>query len=104
VIFKEAHLDYIALFIFDQSLAHASLDSDACHAFNMNKFNGGKQRKQKDTIIPMNNPCAKFHGKHQTMTTDTGEAKGLKQVLKKHSIHIHRMTAKCFLVFLREWS
>ena len=98
VIFEEAHPDCVALFIFDQSSAHASLGSDALHAFDMNKSNGGKQRKQKDTIIPMNNPCAEFCGKHQTMTTDTGEAKGLKQVLEERGFHIHRMTAKCSLV------
>ena len=44
-IFEEAHPDCVALFIFDQSLAHASLGPDALHAFNIN------------------NPCAEFCGK-----------------------------------------
>ena len=35
-----------ALFIFDQSSAHASLPPDAFQAFEMNKSDGGKQRKQ----------------------------------------------------------
>ena len=35
-----------ALFIFDQSSAHASLPLDALRAFDMNKSNSGKQRKQ----------------------------------------------------------
>ncbi|KIO14505.1 hypothetical protein M404DRAFT_60519, partial [Pisolithus tinctorius Marx 270] len=41
-----------ALFIFDNSSAHAMLPPDALHAFDMNKSNGGKQRKQQDTTIP----------------------------------------------------
>ena len=59
-IFKEAHLECEVLFLFDQSLAHASLRPDALHTFNMNKSNGGKQRKQKDTVIPMNNLCTQL--------------------------------------------
>jgi len=55
-IFEELHPGCVGLFIFDQSSAHASLGSDALRAFEMNKTNGGKQRKQKDTFIPMNNP------------------------------------------------
>ncbi|KAJ3722699.1 hypothetical protein DFJ43DRAFT_1042097 [Lentinula guzmanii] len=43
-IFKEAHPTCQALFIFDQSPAHASLGPDALKAFEMNKGNGGKQR------------------------------------------------------------
>jgi hypothetical protein len=35
-IFEEAHPDCIALFVFDQSSAHASLGPDALHAFDMN--------------------------------------------------------------------
>jgi len=76
-------------------LAHASLGPDALHAFDMNKSNGGKQRKQKDTIIPINNPCAEFHKKPQKMTTNTSEAKGLKQVLEERGFEVHGMTAKC---------
>ena len=45
-----------ALFIFDNSSAHATLPPDALHAFDMNKSDGGKQRKQHDTIIPQSNP------------------------------------------------
>lgn len=76
-IFEEAHPDCVALFVFDQSSAHASLGPDALRAFDMNKSNGGKQRKQKDTVIPMNNLHAQFRGKLQKMTTETGEARGL---------------------------
>jgi hypothetical protein len=71
------------LFIFDQSSVHALLGLDALCAFDMNKSNGGRQRKQKDTIILPNNPSADLHGRPQKMTTKTGEAKGLKQTLEE---------------------
>ena len=76
-IFEEAHPNCVALFVFDQSSAHASLGPDALRAFDMNQSNGGKQRKQKDMVIPMNNSHPEFRSKAQKMTTDTGEAKGL---------------------------
>lgn len=94
-IFEEAHPDCIALFVFDQSSAHASLGQDALRAFDMNKANGGKQRKQKDTVIPMNNPSAEFRGKPQKMTTESGEAKGLQQTLKERGFDVHGMRVKC---------
>ena len=62
-IFEEVHPDCITLFVFNQSSTHASLGPDALHAFDINQSNGGKQRKQKDTMILMNNPYPKFHGK-----------------------------------------
>src|ERR1700730_15583102 len=74
-IFEELHPECVGLFIFDQSLAHASLGSDTLHTFEMNKTNRGKQRKQKDTVIPMNNPHPEYCGKIQKITTETGEAK-----------------------------
>ena len=39
-------------FYFDQSSAHAVLAPDALKTFEMNKSNGGVQRRQKETIIP----------------------------------------------------
>ena len=36
----------------------------------MNKSDGGKQRKQKDTVIPLTNIDARFRGKLQIMTDD----------------------------------
>ncbi len=52
-IFEKAHPDCISLFMFDQSSAHASLGPKALKAFEMNKSDGGKQWKQKDTVIPL---------------------------------------------------
>ncbi len=90
--------DVQALFIFDQSSAHASLPPDALRAWDMNKSNGGKQRKQRDTIIPLSNPHPQFRGLPQTMTTATGEAKGLKQVLEERGFDVQKLRAKCIPV------
>lgn len=83
-VFEQAHPGCEGLFIFDHSSAHASLAPDALRAFEMNKTNGGKQRFQKDTIIPFSNPDPCFRGSHQKMTTENGEQKGLKQTLEEH--------------------
>jgi len=77
MIFEEAHPNCVALFVFDQLSTHASLGPDALRAFDMNRSNGGKQCKQKDTMIPMNNPHPEFYSKAQKMTTDASMAKGL---------------------------
>jgi len=94
-IFKEAHPNCIALFVFNQSSAHTSLRDDALHAFDMNQSNGGTQRKQRDTVIPINNPYPKFCSKAQKMTTEAGAAKGLQQMLEERSFDVQGMHAKC---------
>ena len=94
-VFDAAHPGCQALFIFDQSSAHASLPPDSLKAFEMNKSNGGKQRRQKDTVIPMNNPDVSRRGKVQSMTTNDGEAKGLEQTLRERGFNITGMRAKC---------
>ena len=76
-IFEEAHPNCVALFVFDHSSAHASLGPDALRAFDMNKSNGGKMRKQKDTVIPMTNLTVKCCGKVQRMMTEAGKPKSL---------------------------
>jgi hypothetical protein len=81
--------------VFDHSSAHALLALDALHAFEMNKGNGGKQRRQRDTVIPMNNQCPKFRGKMQKMTTEASNVKGLKQTLEEHGFNVEKMKAKC---------
>lgn len=97
-IFEEAHPGCQALFIFDNSSSHASLGSDALHAFEMNKGNGGKQRFQKDTIIPISDsvPAVHMRGKPQSMKTSDGLQKGLQQVLKERGFeNLGKMWAKC---------
>jgi hypothetical protein len=101
-IFEEAHPGCCALFLFDQSSAHASLGPDALCAFNMNKSNGGKQQKQKDTVIPMSNPDLQYRGLLQKMKLDHGEPKGLQQTLEEHGFDVTRMQAKCSPICLIE--
>jgi hypothetical protein len=81
-IFNTAHPDCQALFIFDQSSTHGSLPPNALRAFEMNKLDGGKQRKQWDTVIPQSNPFPDIHGHVQKMTMDSGQPKGMKAVLE----------------------
>ena len=87
-IFETSHPGCQAVFIFDQSSAHTSLPPDALHAFKMNKSDGGKQRKQHNTIILMTNPDPRFCGNPQKVTTASGEAKGLKAVLEEYGFDI----------------
>ena len=94
-IFEAAHPGCQALFIFDQSLAHASLPPDALKAFEMNKSNGGKQRKQCDTIIPQSNPDPRFRGQPQKMMTSSGQPKGLQAVLEERGFNVSHLKAKC---------
>ena len=83
-----------ALFIFDNSSAHATLPPDMLHAFDMNKSNGGKQRKQHDTIIPQSNPDPLKCGLPQKMTND-GKPKGLKSVLEEWGFNLTGLRSKC---------
>ncbi|KAE9392941.1 hypothetical protein BT96DRAFT_967294 [Gymnopus androsaceus JB14] len=94
-IFEEAHPNCQALFVFDQSSAHASLGPNALKAFEMNKNDGGKQRKQKDTIIPQSNPTVELRGKPQKMTLPDGKPKGMKRVLEERGFDVQNMKAKC---------
>jgi hypothetical protein len=94
-IFEEAHPGCQALFVFDQSSAHAALPPDALKASEMNKSNGGKQLFQKDTIIPKTNPYPEYRGKIQKMTTENGQQKGLQQTLEERGFDVKNMRAKC---------
>ncbi|KXN89679.1 hypothetical protein AN958_05341 [Leucoagaricus sp. SymC.cos] len=82
-IFEEAHPGCQAVFFFDQSSAHAALPPDALKAFETNKGNGRKQRRQRNTVIPMSNPYPEHRGKTQKMMTDDGLPKGLQQTLEE---------------------
>lgn len=95
IIFELAHPGKQALFVFDNSSAHGSLAPDALRAWEMNMSDGGKQRKQKNTVIPETNPSAEQRGKSQTMTTEAGEAKGLKRVLEERGFNVRKLRAKC---------
>ena len=101
-VFEKAHTNCVALFIFDQSSAHASLGPNALKAFEMNKSDGGKQRIQHDTVIPESNPVAKHRGKAQKMTLPDGRQKGLERVLTERGFDVRNMRAKCAPVCLFE--
>jgi hypothetical protein len=62
-IFEKLYPRYVALFIFNQSSAHALYEEDVLRAFEINKTNKDNQRKQKDTIIPMNNSYPEYCSK-----------------------------------------
>ena len=94
-VFEQAHPKCVALFIFDQSSAHASLGPDSLKAFEMNKSDGGKQRVQRDTIIPQSNPIVEHRGKVQKMTLADGTQKGLERVLTERGFDVRGMRAKC---------
>ncbi|TFK63428.1 hypothetical protein BDN72DRAFT_882113 [Pluteus cervinus] len=94
-VFEKQHPNCVSLFVFDQSSAHASLPPDALKAFEMNKSDGGKQRKQRDTIIPQSNPYPEYRGKPQSMTLPNGEQKGLERVLTERGFDVKGMRAKC---------
>ncbi|EDR04366.1 uncharacterized protein LACBIDRAFT_330618 [Laccaria bicolor S238N-H82] len=94
-IFEAAHPGKQSLFIFDQSSAHASLPPDALKAFEMNKSDGGKQRRQQDTIIPETNPVEEHRGKPQSMTLPDGKPKGLQRVLEERGFNVQKLRAKC---------
>lgn len=94
-VFEKAHPNCVALFIFDQSSAHASLGPDALKASEMNKSDGGKQRKQRDTVIPENNPFPQHRGEVQKMTLPDGTPKGMARVLTERGFDVSKMRAKC---------
>ncbi|KAG2048464.1 hypothetical protein BDR06DRAFT_984766 [Suillus hirtellus] len=64
-------------------------------SFEMNKSDKGKQRKQCDTVIPMNNPNISVRGKVQKMTNKDGTPKGLHSVLTKRGFDVRWLKAKC---------
>ncbi|KAF8223820.1 hypothetical protein L208DRAFT_1411337, partial [Tricholoma matsutake] len=94
-IFESDHPDCKALFIFDQSSAHASLPPNALKAFEMNKSDGRKQCKQCNTTIPQSNPDPCFQGQPQKMTTSSGQQKGLQAVLEERGFNVSCLKAKC---------
>lgn len=61
----------------------------------MNKSDGGKQRVQRDTIIPQSNPIVEHRGKVQKMMLADGTQKGLERVLTERGFDVRGMRAKC---------
>ena len=66
--------------------------TDKIGIINWNNSDGGKQRKQKDTVILMTNPDVRFRGELQTMKLPNGDAKGLKCVLEERGFpDLHKL-------------
>jgi len=55
-IFGHTHPDCVGVFVFDRSSAHEGFAEDSLNVNSMNLNPGGKQKKMRDTVIPLNNP------------------------------------------------
>ena len=54
-VFNYTHPDQVAIFVWDRSSAHEGFAENALNVHNMNVNPGKKQRKLRDTVIPLNN-------------------------------------------------
>ena len=97
-IFEYLHPGAVGVWIFDCLSAHDSFGDNALNINNMNVRPGGKQRKLRDTVIPLNNPppkpgCPDTRGQPQKMVYSEdhpdpdlcGKAKGLRAVLMERT-------------------
>jgi hypothetical protein len=107
-IFDISHPDCIGVFVFDRSSAHEGFAEDALNINNMNMNPGGKQRKLRNTIIPLNNPDPApgeedTHGQIQQMSFPDdhidpklrGKPKGVRVVLQERKSVWHKFTEMC---------
>jgi hypothetical protein len=98
-VFERMFPGCIAVFIFDQSSAHASKGKGALNAFGMNKRPGGKPMVQKDTYYPpeTNGEFVFQRGRPQKLYTievdengvEEKVAKGIKNILLERGININ---------------
>src|SRR5260221_6987177 len=95
-VFEHTHPDHVAIFVFDQSSAHEGFAENTLNVNNMNVGHGKKQRKLRDTVIPLSNPEPApgeedTRGRVQKMYFPDdhpnpelrGQAKGIKVVLQE---------------------
>ena len=107
-VFDHTHPDRTAIFVFDRSSAHEGFADDALNVNNMNVNHGGKQRKLRDTVIPLNNPDPvrgeeDTRGQVQKMCFPDdhpnpklrGQPKGIKVVLQERKSVWDEYTARC---------
>ena len=107
-IFELTHPNCVAVFTFDRSSAHEGFAEDALNVNNMNINPGGKQRKLRDTVIPLNNPDPApgeedTRGQVQQMTFPDdhadpklrGQAKGMRIVLQERKSVWNKFTTMC---------
>ena len=107
-VFEHTHPDCVAIFVFDRSSAHEGFAENALNIHNMNVNPGGKQRKLRDTTIPLSNPDPApgeedTHGQVQKMCfpddhTDPelrGKPKGIRLVLQERKSVWDKFTMTC---------
>jgi hypothetical protein len=107
-VFEHTHPDHVAIFVFDRSSAHEGFAEDALNINSMNVGHGKKQRKLRDTVIPLNNPEPApgeedTRGRVQKMCFPDshpnpelrGQAKGIKNVLQERKSVWDKYTTIC---------
>jgi hypothetical protein len=107
-IFDYTHPNCIGVFVFDRSSAHEGFAEDALNANPMNVNPGGKQKKMRDTIIPLNNPDpvpgeedTRGQIQHMCFPDDhedpklRGQQKGIRVVLMERKSIWDKYTAIC---------
>lgn len=107
-VFEQTHPNCTAIFVFDRSSAHEGFADNALNINNMNVNPGGKQRKLRDSVIPLNNPDpapgeedTRGQIQHMTFPDDhpdpklRGQPKGVKVVLQERKSVWDKYTAVC---------
>ena len=107
-VFDHMHPNCTAIFAFDRSSAHEGFSENALNINNMNINPGKKQRKLRDTVIPLNNPDPApgeedTRGQIQSMIFPDdhpdpklrGQPKGIKAVLQERKSVWDKYTAAC---------
>jgi hypothetical protein len=107
-VFEYTHPDCIAIFTFDRSSAHEGFAKNALNINNMNINPGGKQRKIRDTVIPICNPDPSpdeedTRSRVQRMTFPNdhpdpklwGQAKGIRAVLQERKSVWDKLVLNC---------
>jgi hypothetical protein len=107
-IFDLTHPNCVAVFAFDRSSAHEGFAENALNVNNMNMGPGGKQRKLRNTVIPLNNPDPApeeedTRGQIQQMSFPDdhadpklrGQPKGVRVVLQERKSVWNKFTSIC---------
>jgi len=108
-VFKHTHPNCTVIFTFDRSSAHEGFSENALNINNMNVNPGGRQRKLRNTVIPLNNldPAPgeeDTHGQIQCMVFPDdhpdpklrGQPKGVKVILQEWKSVWDKYTAVCW--------
>jgi hypothetical protein len=107
-VFGHTHPDRVAIFVFDRSSAHEGFAENALNIHNMNVNPAGKQRRLRDTVIPLSNPDPApgeedTRGQVQKMCFPDhhpdpelrGKQKGIRVVLQERKSIWDKLTTAC---------